>query len=69
MEINMKSQTSVALAAAVLLAGISAASAAPMEKGKVASQASDQLNLTPKQQKTAWDDLYGLLKPEDPFGF
>jgi hypothetical protein len=70
MEINMKKRTSVSFIAAVLLASISAVSAAPMENGKMASRASDQLNLTSKQQTVAWDDLYtGVLNQKIPSGF
>ena len=66
----MKNRTLLSLVAAVLLAGISAVSAAPMENGKMASQASDQPNLTPKQQTTAWDDLYtDVLNQKTPSGF
>jgi hypothetical protein len=72
MEIAMKKQTSITLAAAVLLAGVSAAAAAPMQSSnsKMAPPASDSLNLTDAQQKTAWTDLYtGVLNQTTPPGF
>jgi hypothetical protein len=58
MEIAMKRHASLALAAAVLPAGISAASAASTQNQTMAPLASDTLNLTPAQQKMVWDDLY-----------
>ena len=51
----MKKQTSIALATAVLLSGVTAASAATMSNS---AKASDTLSLTSTQQKTAWNDLY-----------
>jgi Protein of unknown function (DUF1236) len=75
----MKARTTIALAAAALLAGISAASAAPPENGKMAPPpastkmappASDTLTLTSAQRKKAWDDLYtGMLNQKTPSGF
>ncbi len=66
----MKRHASLALAAAVLLAGISAASAASTQNPTMAPLASDTLNLTPAQQKMAWDDLYtGALNQKPPTGF
>ncbi len=71
----MKKRTAIALAAATLLAGISAASAAPMESTKASGQrmaplASDTLTLSTAQQKTAWHDLYtGALNQKTPSGF
>jgi hypothetical protein len=75
----MKARTTIALAAAALLAGISAASAAPPENGKMAPPpastkmappASDTLTLTSAQRKKAWDDLYtGTLNQKTPSGF
>ena len=50
----MKKQTPLALAAALLLAGVTAASAAGMAQ----STASDSLTLTNAQQKTAWQNLH-----------
>jgi hypothetical protein len=62
-----------------LLAGISAASAAPPENGrmaappastKMAPPSSDTLTLTSAQRKKAWDDLYtGKLNQKTPSGF
>jgi hypothetical protein len=75
----MKAPTTIALAAAALLAGIAAASAAPPENGKMAPPpastkmarpASDTLTLTTAQRKKAWDDLYtGMLNQKTPSGF
>jgi hypothetical protein len=71
----MKKRTAIALAAAALLAGISAASAAPTEGAKTPSPkmaplASDTLTLSTAQQKTAWNDLYtGALNQKTPSGF
>ena len=48
----MKKQTTLALAAAVLLSGAVAASAE-----SVKPMAHDTLNLTSTQQKTAWNDI------------
>jgi Protein of unknown function (DUF1236) len=48
----MKNRSTIAVAASVLLAGVTAASAATM-----APRASDALNLTSAQQKTAWNDI------------
>lgn len=48
----MKNRTTIALAAAALLASVGAASAATM-----APPTSDTLSLTNTQQKTAWNDL------------
>jgi hypothetical protein len=63
-EINMKKHVPIALAAAILAAGISTASAASM-----GTQASDQLNLTPQQQEMAWNDLYtSFLNQRMPSG-
>jgi hypothetical protein len=77
----MKNQTCFALSAALLLAGVSAASAAPAlpstlaappvkMAAKMAPTARDTLNLTGKQQKTAWKDLYmKSLNETAPSGF
>jgi hypothetical protein len=71
----MNKPVSIVLAAAALLGGIAAASAAPMESpktpgAKMAPQASDTLNLTTAQRKTVWDDLYtGALNQKTPSGF
>ena len=61
----MKKQTTLALAAAVLLSGAAVASAATM-----APKASDTLNLSTTQQKTAWRDLHTpSLSQSAPSGF
>jgi uncharacterized protein DUF1236 len=63
----MKKQTSLALAAAVLLSGVAAASAATMSNP---AKASDTLSLTSTQRKTAWSDLYvSWLNQKAPAGF
>lgn len=49
----MKTSTTIALAAAVLLSGATVASAASTHP-----KASDTLSLSSTQQKTAWNDLY-----------
>ena len=56
----MKTRPAIAIAAAAaLLSGVSAASAAEAASSHsgVAINASDSLNLTAAQQKTAWNDL------------
>jgi hypothetical protein len=72
----MKKYTSIAAVAALLLAGVAAASAAPMlpaglpAGGKIAPPAHDTLNLTSAQQKTAWKDLYmKFLNQPAPSGY
>ncbi len=70
----MKARTSIALAAAALLAGVSAASAAGMQPSNAGSNmapmAGDMLSLSSAQQKTAWKDLYtGSLDQKAPSGF
>jgi hypothetical protein len=61
----MKKQTPLALAAALLLAGVTAASAAGM-----APSAGHSLALSSAQRKTAWKDLYmGSLNQKTPAGF
>jgi hypothetical protein len=63
----MKKQISIALAAAVLLSGVSMASAATMSKS---AKAGDALSLTSTQQKTAWNDLYmKSMNQTAPSGF
>jgi len=63
----MKKQISLALAAAVLLSGVTAASAATMSH---AAKAGDTLSLTSTQQKTAWSDLYmESMNQAAPSGF
>ena len=76
---SLKAQTSVALVAALLFAGVSAASAAGMPSSssqspnaatKMAPAAADTLTLTSAQQKTAWKDLYvGSHAQKTPTGF
>jgi hypothetical protein len=80
MEIAMNKRTAIALAAAALLAGVSAASAAPMAGAKTESAKThsaamapaphDTLALTSAQRKAAWNDLYtGALNQKTPSGF
>lgn len=73
----MNTRTSTGLAAAVLFAGITAASAAemqsppPTDPGVQASQSpGDLLKLTTAQRKRAWHDLYvKSLNQASPAGF
>jgi hypothetical protein len=70
----MKKQSSFALAAAVLLAGVSAASAAGMQarstSAKVFSAAADSLSLNRIQQKVAWAELSSRATNQNaPSGF
>jgi ABC-type transport system substrate-binding protein len=61
----MKTSTTIALAAAVLLSGATVASAASMQP-----KAADTLHLSSTQQRAAWKDLY--MKSMDqtvPSGF
>jgi Protein of unknown function (DUF1236) len=62
---RMKKQTPIALAAALLLAGVTAASAAGMAQ----SAASNSLTLSNTQQKTAWKDLHTMNKQTAPSSF
>ncbi len=57
----MRKHISVALATGLLLAGVSAASAAGTSQSNstTAQPASDTLTLTSTQQKTVWNDLHG----------
>jgi hypothetical protein len=65
---SLRAQTSIALVAALLLAGVSAASAAGMQPSssnqapgaatKMAPPTADALSLTSTQKKAAWKDLY-----------
>ena len=69
-----KTQTAIALVAALSLAGISAASAATMPNAsaatKMAQPASDSLSLSSPQQHSAWKDLYvKSLNQKTPSGF
>jgi hypothetical protein len=76
----LKAQTSLALAAALLLAGVAAASAAGMASSnssqngsaamKMSKPASDTLTLSSAQQNTAWKDLNAKsLNQTAPSGF
>ncbi len=68
----MKTPTSITLAAvAVLLASVSAASAAGIQSSNTMSPpAKDTLMLSNAQQKTAWHDLYTkALNQAAPSGF
>lgn len=79
----MNKHLSIALAAALLVAGASGASAAGMAKSPSTSgmatsnpssnmtgQATDMLNLTTDQQKSAWNDLKGQAAHQTaPSGF
>jgi hypothetical protein len=61
----MKTSTTIALAAAVVLSGATAASAAAIHP-----KASDTLSLSSTQQKTAWKDLYmKSMNQTAPSGF
>jgi Protein of unknown function (DUF1236) len=53
----MKTKTSIALAAAVLLSGAAAVSAAPMSHSTMGRTASDTITMSSAQRKTAWNDL------------
>lgn len=67
----MKTRTSLTLAAAVLLSGITTASAAYMSHSSTMSRsASDTLSLSSAQRKTAWNDLHNdTTKQKAPSGF
>ena len=68
----MRKHISVALAAGLLLAGVSAVSAAETSKpgSTMAQPASDTLTLTSAQQKTVWNDLRGQATDQKaPAGF
>jgi hypothetical protein len=68
----MKTQMAIALAAAAaLLSGVTAASAAdiPSSHSGMAVKASDTLNLSATQQKTAWNDLSSQAAQSAPAGF
>ena len=55
----MKARTTIMLAVAALLAGVTAGSAAEVASSHsgIAMKASDTLSLDAAQQKTAWNDL------------
>jgi hypothetical protein len=61
---KVQKQTSIALAAAALLCGVSAASALTVQP-----KASDSLSLSSVQQKTAWNDLNKQESQNAPAGF
>jgi len=62
----MNKRTPIALAAALLLSGVTAAAAAGMPQ----PSPSDSLSLSSTQQKTAWNDLYmPSLNQAAPSGF
>jgi hypothetical protein len=68
----MRKHLSVALAAGLLMAGVSAASAGGMQQpsSTMARPASDTLSLSTAQQQTAWKNLYmGSLNQKTPAGF
>ena len=79
----LKASTSIALAAAVLVGGVAAASAAGMQPAntssaspnasaaiKMAPPAGDTLSLSTTQQRAAWKDLYvKSLDQQGPSGF
>jgi hypothetical protein len=70
----MKTRTSIALAAALLLSGVTAASAADWmhssSSSTMAKPASDTFSLNRTQQKTAWSDLSTAASKQDlPSGF
>jgi hypothetical protein len=68
----MRKQISIALATGVLMAGVSAASAAGISQSnsRMARPASDTLSLTSAQQKMVWNDLHGqATKQKAPSGF
>ena len=72
----MRKHISVALAAGLLVASVSAASAAGMSQSNSTSnstmsqKASDTLSLTSAQQKTVWNDLHGqATEQKAPSGF
>ena len=68
----MRNQISVALAAGLLMAGVSAASAAgmPQSNSTVSRPASDTLSLTTTEQKAAWNALHGqATEQKAPSGF
>jgi hypothetical protein len=60
----MKTQTTIALAAAVLLSGAVAASAETVQP-----RASDTLSLDSAQQRIAWNDLYRAADQRAPADF
>jgi hypothetical protein len=72
----MKAQTTMAMAAALLLGGAVTASAADvasshsgMANSAMAKPVSDTLSLSSAQQKTAWSDLSSQASQNAPAGF
>jgi hypothetical protein len=68
----MRKQISVALAAGLLMAGVSAASAAGMSQSNstMSRPASNTLSLTTTEQKAAWNALHGqAIEQKAPSGF
>ena len=63
----MKSQTTIALAAAVLLSGVTMASAALFTSSP--PKPSDSLSLSSQQQRTAWNDLSSAAASKAPADF
>jgi len=67
----MRKQISVALAAGLLMAGVSAASAAGMSQSNstMSRPASNTLSLTTTEQKAAWNALHGqAIEQKAPSG-
>jgi hypothetical protein len=70
----MNKRSIVTLSAAALIAGVSVASAAPVSGTisgpNVGLQSNDRLDLSQREQRTAWNDLYmGSLNQKAPSGF
>ena len=69
----MRKHISVALAAGLLVAGVSAASASGMSQSNSTSNSTmsqDTLRLTSAQQKMVWNDLHGqATEQKAPSGF
>jgi hypothetical protein len=70
----MKARMSIALAVALVLSDVTAASAAhwwhSLSRSTMARPAGDKLSLNKTQQKTAWNDLNTAASKEDlPSGF
>jgi hypothetical protein len=65
----MKTQTAIALAAAILLCGATAASAEVASSHSGAAKPNSVLSLTGPQQKKAWKDMSGAAAQTAPSGF
>ena len=65
----MKAQTAIALAAALLLSGATAASAEVASSHSGVAKAASKLTLTGTQQKTAWKDMSSASTQTAPSGF